>query len=109
MKTLIFCASIFFFAAANASPYAVYEYGLSKRSDDQGIETQAPDSFPSFDGTADWAPAPAPAPKNAFAAQPVIKDAIKKLLGDLQVTVVKFHPRPVEEEIRPAEVRGGFF
>ena len=36
MKAFIFCATFFFFAAANASPFDNFGYGSIKRSDDQG-------------------------------------------------------------------------
>jgi len=96
MKSIIFCASIFLFAAANASPYHV---GY-KRSDDQDVK--APATVLSSGAIADPAAA-----STATAAiddhPPKILDKIKSAMNFLSkrnvgVVVIREEPREVVEE-----------
>merc|ERR1712078_511903 len=98
MKSIIFCASIFLFAAANASPY--HYVGFDKRSDDQDVK--APATVLSSDAIAD----PAPASTSTAAIDdhpPKIFDKIKSVIDFLRdhnvgVVVLRKEPREVVEE-----------
>merc|ERR1711862_166245 len=96
MKSIIFCASIFLFAAANASPYHV---GY-KRSDDQDVN--APATVLSSDAIAD----PAAASTSGAAIDdhpPKVLEKIKSVIDFLRdhnvgVVVLRKEPREVAEE-----------
>jgi len=96
MKAFIFCASIFLFAAANASPYGYHGMGLGygKRSDDQDVN--APATVLSSDAIAD----PAAASTSTAAIEdhpPKILDKIKwviKFLREHDVGVVVLRKEP---------------
>merc|ERR1712168_1173778 len=109
MKAFIFCASIFLFAAANASPWTGYGLGyrsphgyhaVGKRSDDQDVK--APATVLSSDAIAD----PAAASTSTAAIDdhpPKVLDKIKSVIDFLRdhnvgVVVLRKEPREVVEE-----------
>jgi len=94
MKAFIFCASFFFFAAANASPFDNFGYGSSKRSDDQAVN---PEPAP-LSTNDDFHDTMNPETFKEEIQPPKFRENLLNFLRKLNVDVMVVHPEPAAEE-----------